>query len=238
MRGPNGGYVAAILMRAMQATVGDPGRAARSFTVHYLRPPVAGPIEVTTAVERAGKAMTAVSARLFQGDTLIAVALGAFSSSRAASEYAELTMPDVPAASSVPRATMEGAPPMLTMLDLRPVIGPAPFSGGEIAETGGWLRLLDAQTADAATLVAYSDAWMPAIFSRVGDRVGVPTVDLSVHFRVPVPLPDATADDHYLVVFRSPVAKDGFVVEDGEIWSKNGELVAQSRQLAAMLPIG
>ena len=70
-------------------------------------------------------------------------------------------------------------------------------------------------------------------------RRGQPSVNrLPVpHFRLPVPLEGASPDDHYLVVFRSPVARDGFLVEDGEIWSPNGRLVAQSRQLAAMLPI-
>jgi hypothetical protein len=32
--GPNGGYVGAILMRAMEHAVGDPSRAPRSVTVH------------------------------------------------------------------------------------------------------------------------------------------------------------------------------------------------------------
>jgi acyl-CoA thioesterase len=237
-RGPNGGYVAAIVMRAMAATVNDPARAARSFTVHYLRPPVEGPIEVETVVEREGRAMTAVSARLRQGDDLIAIALGAFSASRAATEYAEIAMPAVPPPEDVPLVRPEGAPPITELFELQPVLGPPPFSGGDRAETGGWLRLLEPQVADAATIVAYTDAWMPAIFSRVSDRVGVPTVDLSVHFRVPVPVEGATPEDRYLVVFRSPVASDGFLVEDGEVWSADGVLVAQCRQLAAMLPIG
>ena len=45
------------------------------------------------------------------------------------------------------------------------------------------------------------------------------------------------SDDFVLVVFSSPVARGGFLVEDGQIWSQSGELIAESRQLAAMLPI-
>lgn len=37
--GPNGGYVGAILLRALEREVGDPARACRSFTVHYLSRP-------------------------------------------------------------------------------------------------------------------------------------------------------------------------------------------------------
>ncbi|MGZ4784895.1 MAG: acyl-CoA thioesterase domain-containing protein, partial [Acidimicrobiales bacterium] len=38
-RGPNGGYVAALILRAVTAEVADPDRQLRSFTVHYLAPP-------------------------------------------------------------------------------------------------------------------------------------------------------------------------------------------------------
>ncbi len=45
-RGPNGGYVAALILRAVTAEVADPERRLRSFTVHYLAPPDEGPVEV------------------------------------------------------------------------------------------------------------------------------------------------------------------------------------------------
>ena len=42
-RGPHGGYLAAILLRALIETVADPtrsgGRAPRSLTIHYARAP-------------------------------------------------------------------------------------------------------------------------------------------------------------------------------------------------------
>ena len=45
-RGPNGGYVAAILQRAMAEAVDDSGRPARSLTVHFLVPPETGEVEL------------------------------------------------------------------------------------------------------------------------------------------------------------------------------------------------
>src|SRR3954451_7181830 len=96
IRGPNGGYVAAILQRAMTQAVGDEGRPARSLTVQFLTPPEAGPVEIHTRIEREGRSLTSTSVRLMQGERLIATAAGAFSAGRHAIEYAEVDMPDVP----------------------------------------------------------------------------------------------------------------------------------------------
>ena len=41
-RGPNGGYIAAILLRALTTRLDDPLRPVRSLSVHYPRAPVAG----------------------------------------------------------------------------------------------------------------------------------------------------------------------------------------------------
>ncbi|TMF87528.1 MAG: thioesterase family protein, partial [Chloroflexi bacterium] len=50
MRGPHGGFLAAVLLRAMEAEVG-PGRAPRSLTVHFAAPPAVGPSQIEVAEE-------------------------------------------------------------------------------------------------------------------------------------------------------------------------------------------
>ena len=47
-RGPNGGYLAAIVLRAVLAEVDDPERRLRTCTLHYLRPPVEGRVRCTS----------------------------------------------------------------------------------------------------------------------------------------------------------------------------------------------
>lgn len=71
VNGPNGGYVAAIVLRAIVAAVGDAARRPRSITLQYLRAPEAGPVDVEVRVERS---VTSGSASMTQGDRLLALA--------------------------------------------------------------------------------------------------------------------------------------------------------------------
>ena len=89
---------------------------------------------------------------------------------------------------------------------------------------------------DAPAVAAVTDAWMPAIFTRIDESLFVPTIDLTVHFRSSLPHPGLEVDDFVLAVFRTTVTADGFMEEDGEVWAPDGTLLAQSRQLAATYP--
>jgi acyl-CoA thioesterase len=237
-RGPNGGYVAAVVLRALSAAVEDDGRTPRSLTVHYLAPPGEGPVRIETRVERSGRMLTFVSGRMSQGDRLVATALAAFAPPLPGVEFNDVLPPDAPPPDDLPILTaLDGPPmPMRDRYESRWAVGSAPFSGAEQAVAGGWIRLNPAEgarPADHILVTALADAWMPPIFTRIDDRLGVPTIDLTVHFRAPMPPGDA---GWFLVVFRSQMAADGFVEEDGEVWSADGRLLAHSRQLAVLLP--
>jgi acyl-CoA thioesterase len=241
-RGPNGGYVAATILRGLQAAVVDPIRTPRSFTVHYLAPPLEGAVELVTNVERAGRQLSFVTGRLMQGDRLLALAQGAFAGPLAGPEFCDLQVPDVPppeALTSSSQPTLGPPVPMRERYEMRWCIGGPPFSGAPLAVAGGWIRLVEPRPSDPLLLAALCDAWMPPLFSRLHERVGVPTIDLTVHFRAPAAPPAVVdADDGWhLVVFRSQVAVAGFVEEDGEVWSRSGRLLAHSRQLAIVLPV-
>ena len=55
-RGPNGGYLAAMVLRAMVAELRDAAREPRSLTCHYLRPAAPGAVRIDVVVERSGRA--------------------------------------------------------------------------------------------------------------------------------------------------------------------------------------
>jgi acyl-CoA thioesterase len=236
-RGPNGGYVAAIVLRALEAAVADPTRSPRSLTLHYLRPPAEGPAEVEVAVERAGRALTSLSARLVQDGQVMVLALAAFARDYpSAADYGSprpaVALPD---ALRAPPA-MPDAPPIAERCVIARAFGPAVMSGGDEALTGGWLRLADPRVADAAAVAFYTDAWLPSPFTRMTAPAPAPTIDLTIHFRARLPHPGLTAAEPLLARFRSGTSHHGFFEEDGEIWAPDGTLLAQSRQLALLIP--
>jgi len=236
VRGPNGGYVAAILLRALRAAVADPARLPRSFTVHYTSPPVEGPAEVATQLERVGRTVTTATARLEQGGKLRALALAAFGTPRTGPHFASLARPEVTLPERAEPLAATFPIPMRERFESRAVFGP-PGAAAPEAVTGGWIRLReDPGPVEPELIATYTDAWPPAVFSQVPRSElgsGVPTVDLTVHFRAAWPA-DLDPSDFALVVFRSRLARDGFVEEDGEVWTRSGVLLAQSRQLALL----
>ena len=234
VRGPHGGYLAAMILRAMMAEQDDPDRHPRSFTTHFLDAPEEGPVEIACKVERSGRSLSTLSAHMTQGAKSVALALAAFSTPRPGFEFDDAPMPNVAPPEGgfpVPHEG-ENIPPFLGNFDMRWLFGGPPFSGADDALVGGWMRTREATLGDAPAIAAIMDAWAPAIFPKATTPVVAPTVDFTVHFRRALPLPGAEPDDFYLGRFRSTLGRDGFFEEDGELWSKDGELVAQSRQLA------
>jgi len=238
-RGPNGGYLAAIITRALTAAVADPERAPRSLTVHFAAPPEEGTVVVSTVVERRGRSLTSCSARMQQGERLIALAMAAYSSPRPGPEFCDLVAPEVPPPAAIdPMVPDPLTPPIAHRWESRWAIGRRPWSSeppAREAVAGGWIRLEEPQGFDAPVIAAVTDAWIPPVFARSDQPYVVPTIDLTVHFRRALPHPTIAADDFLLAVFRTNAAAEGFLEEDGEVWAPDGTLLAQSRQLATFL---
>jgi acyl-CoA thioesterase len=235
VRGPNGGYAAAVLVQAMIAAVSDPARQLRSLTVHYLRPPLEGDVEIAVTIERAGRGMSTVSARAVQEGKTVLLGLGALGGPyQGAIEYADAPVPDVPAPADIPVPDSPlGFPdmPFRDHFELRPALGPRVFSGEGPAVTGGWIRVREDRPLDAPLLVALTDSWWPAPYGPAGQVLVAPTIDLTVHLRAALPRPH----DDVLIEVRSDTAADGYFEEDTRLFARDGTLLAHSRQLALAL---
>jgi acyl-CoA thioesterase len=234
-RGPLGGYVMAIVQRAMELAVGDAERRPRALTVHFLRPPQAGTVTVRPAIERVGRSLTTATARLEQDGRLLAFGVAAFSSAWPGPELSEAPMPAVEAPGDrvTTRRDAPGAeqPPFMGRLSMQRRFGDPAFSGSQHAETGGWLGLLEERPIDSLTVLVLADAWYPAPWPRLKALAPAPTIEMSVMFRAPLPLPDSLL----LGRFHTRLVRDGFFDENGELWAPDGTLVAQSRQLALLI---
>jgi acyl-CoA thioesterase len=226
--GPNGGYLAAIATRALMEAAGGEGRSPRSLTLHFLAPPQAGELEVAVAVERAGRSTTFASLRILQGGVTVALGLGCCAVWRDDQpEWDALEHPAAPAADELPRLErIETAPRFLENYEMRP--WPAPPGP---ATAGGWIRAAHPRPNDPILLAALTDSWVPAAYLRMDQPSFVPTIDLTIHWRAPV---DAAAGEHpwVLGLFSTRLAAGGTWEEDGELWTEDGVLLAQSRQLA------
>ena len=234
-RGPLGGYVMAIVVRAMELAVDDAERTARSATMHFLRVPALGPVTVRTTIERAGRSLTAMSARLEQGGKLLGIAVGAWSKPWQGPTLGDPAMPAAEPASErgqlradFPR---DQPPAFIQKLSMQHRFGDPPFTGSDSGEVGGWLGLRERRPIDAPAIAVLADAWFPAPWPRLAELAPAPTIDLTVHFRVPLPI----ADGLLLGRFRNRLVRDGFFDEDGELWAADGTLVAQSRQLGLLI---
>lgn len=234
-RGPLGGYVMAFALRAMETAVGDPERQARSATMHFLRPPEAGPVTVSAIIEREGRSLSTVSSRMEQEGKLVGLAIGAYSKPWDGPLLDESPMPvaEAPDESRPPvgDAPRRNPPPFTELMTMQHRFGELPFSGAERAEIGGWLGLRERREVDALSVAVMADAWFPAPWPRLTALAPAPTIDLTIHFRSPLPLPDSLL----LGRFNSRYVRDGFFDENGELWAPDGTLVAQSRQLGLLL---
>jgi acyl-CoA thioesterase len=264
--GPNGGLVAALVVKAAEAAGlanaaerGEPAqRTTRSVTVHYLLPPGEGPAELLTSVERTGRAVSFVSVRLVQAGEVRALGLVALGIARPPGRGVELAFQHAPVPSLPPPEHC----PRLVAVDPPDAAAPSPspspssirdrwdsrwaigwLPDGEappprgIIEHGGWVRLAEPQPYEPAVLAAMADAWIPPLLTRPElGRFSVPTVELTVHVLDRAALDDLAPDDWCLVRFATDTAADGFLTEEGSIWSPDGSLLAHARQLALITP--
>jgi acyl-CoA thioesterase len=236
-RGPNGGYLAAIVLRAMMAELADATREPRSLTCHYLRPPAAGPVRLDVTVERSGRATSTLTARLAQDGRECVLGVAAFGVEVPAPAAYATAPPAVPAPEAIAPVDSTASGLSITgRFEARPALGAGMFAGADEAVTGGWLRFADARETDAVALAMFADAWWPAPWVRLSEPAWAPTIDLTVHFRGPRAAAALAPGEPVLAVFRSTTAADGFFEEDGELWTRDGVLLAQSRQLALLSP--
>jgi acyl-CoA thioesterase len=235
---PNGGVIAAILLRAAHAELAQPELPPRVLSVHYPRPATRDPAQLTVHLLRAGGRNATVQVSLHQHEQLTAMALITFSASRPHALTITEPAPSAPPPDQVEELSphsLDQAPPSLRQLRLRPCFGAPILAGATNAVTGGWFSLRDDdqdQLYDAARVVALTDLWWPAVFTTTRHLVGTPTLELTIHLRTTTPVRGPI-----LGRFATRTIHEGHLDETGQLWSTTGQLLAESRQLALLIEV-
>lgn len=228
---PNGGYMLAVALRALQADMPFPDPLVTS--AHFLRPGLVGPAEIRTEAVRAGRRVATGEAALVQEGREIVRLLATFGDLNGADGRTLVRgePPRLPAPERTPDMLDGGSLPGVSIteqLEYRAPDVPGWAKGAPGGEPGHefWMRFRDGRDADPLALAALVDGAAPAVLD-----VGAPgsaTMELTVHVRAR-PAPGWLACRN---LTRHVIG--GYHEEDFEIWDSAGNLVAQSRQFALL----
>jgi len=252
---PQGGVLAAIAARAMEAELGT-GQELRSIHGVFASPVPEGPVEITVEVLRRGRSMSQAQATVrAPGAKAGFTALAAFGHVRTGFTFTELTMPEVPLPDDCP-SYRDPPPPesgfgdgpqfpfWRDVLEGRPALGSPPWDrpAGLPAEVATWFRFEDAPLDesggfDQLALLVAADMMPSAVFERLGgfeERMFAPSVDLTVHLET-VPRGEWILNHN-----KAHFAADGYASAEATLWDPVGEhgptLLAWATQLMFFTP--
>jgi acyl-CoA thioesterase len=232
------GHVAAIVLRALEQVVDDPARAPRTLTLQLPAAIAAGAVAVDARVTRTGGSMSWAAADVEQAGELVATALASFGRERPSPEHHGLTMPAVPTAQDCPPLFEGTATSGMRVVDTCEFRTVTPFatlaSGRGPAEVLLWMRMVEDRPVDALSATMLADLCPPSIFPALSEPRAVPTTEMSVHL---ADVAAAARDPWLLGRFRTGHVADGYVIEDGELWTPDGALVLVTRQLRRLLSL-
>lgn len=234
----NGGYALAICLSALRAEAPSPDPVAVS--AHYLRRVEPGLAELRVEPIRDGRRLWAAGASLVQDGKEKVRVIGHFADLGAAKGRTELrnAAPDLPPPDECvevhsPRG--RSAFSLADRLEYRFAERPGWTTGAPSGrlEEQFWMRFAP----DDAGVAREPDTFAAAVLVDMAPppvidlgELSSTTIELTVHVRgVPAPgwLACRASTRHVI---------DGYHDEDFEIWDSQGQLVAQSRQLALLLP--
>lgn len=224
--GIHGGLVVATMLRAAAEAT---GAVPAAVSAHFTRPVPPGPAELTTGREHGGRTVS----------SLVSLSDAALALVRLTRDPGAVTLPAsvVEPSPTAPEATERlripvDFVPFSQHLDIRPINDARPFAGGDVPEFDVWIRLDPPIGFTGAELAAVLlDALPPALYATRTTPVPIPTAEYSAHF---VPTVRSGSPWHRLR-HRTVWATDTLCVDETELFTDDGRLAAQARQLRRIL---
>lgn len=235
--GPNGGYVAAIALRAAGAATPLPRPA--SFSCHFLGVADFGPVDLEVVPLRVTKRAASLRVSMRQGDRAILEAIVWATDRLDGLEHCDARMPDTPLpdtlrplTETMPADVVETRYPFWENFEER---RDGPWVRWEDRQAGPpvfreWLRFLPRSNfpgdpfldAGRSLLIIDTMGWPAACQAQEADFGFIaPSIDVAVRFH------DEAGDEPWLLCdARSPIAKTGLVGTEVATWSTDGRLLA------------
>lgn len=234
-RGAYGGVVVAQLIRAIQLNQEGESWPLRSFTAHLCGPLLPGTVDFSVETLRRGSGLTTLAARSVQNGTVCAHGVADLGKGRAEDlGWNDLSPPEGPSWREIEPLEMGQAfaPTFTQHFVYRPIKG-MPFSGDK-AVTSGWIRARNpGPLHDAAWLAALIDAWWLSGWVRIPGPRPAATIAFTLHG-----LGDTSDVDPQIPLFfrgSSDLLRGGYAVEQRELWTEDGRLLAVNHQTHAVI---
>jgi len=241
---PQGGVVAAVGLRAMEAELGVATQRLRSATTVFAAQVRSGPVEIDVTLLRRGRSMSQVSATVRSaGETAGATAMAVFGDRRPGFEFVDVAPPVVPPPEACPSWRDPPPPgferrmrfPYWDHVHGRAAMGHAPWDTWTptTSERAAWYRFDDPPVVDGGRLdplavVTLCDTMPGAISERMGPGAPFwlpPSADLTVHLF-------ADAGPGWLLAHnRARAAGDGYASVEMSLWDPERGLVAYATQM-------
>jgi acyl-CoA thioesterase len=227
----NGGYMLAICLRAL--ALGMPFPDPVVVSGFFLRPGTAGPAGVRAAAIRSGRAVAFGESVLTQDGKDVVRATAAFARlGEDGPVFLDGTPPALPPPSEcvgIPVGSF-GEATIAERIEFRSAELPGWFRGHPSGRPASqfWVRFADGRDADLLSLPLLVDSTAPSVLELGATST---TVQLTVHLRAH-PAPGWLA-----CRATTRFVSGGYHEEDFEVWDSAGTLVAQSRQLALIVPM-
>ncbi|MGN9847469.1 thioesterase family protein [Nonomuraea sp. H19] len=228
---PNGGYLMAVGVRALQqhSELPDPLVASAFF----LRPGTPGEAQIHVETVRQGRRTSTSEARMHQDGKEILRIVATFADLEQADgrTLSLATMPDLPTPDELVDPLADIALPGITVADRVEYRVTQP-PGWLLGQPSGdpsmtfWMRFADGREPDLVSLPFLADAAYPAVM-ELGELPSA-TIELTIHLR------NRPAPGWLACQINTRHLTGGFHEEDCDIWDSQGTLIAQSRQLAIL----
>ncbi|WP_432460717.1 acyl-CoA thioesterase [Agarivorans sp. QJM3NY_25] len=232
-----GGLSAALLSDAMQTLVSDSQRLLRSLSTSFVGPLLADmPFSIELELLRTGNNASHINARIVQAGQVAVTQQASFALPRNSRLVVnsqmghQLSLPERLAI----LPDVEGLiPRYMQHIDLALAAGGLPYSASQDSHLHGWMRFKQPPRAFSdAHLICLVDAWPPAVIQMMKQRA--PASSMTWNLEFVHPQRTVAASDWLAYQAQTRQAADGYAHCEANIWDRDGELLAISRQMVTV----